>query len=217
MLAILVLKWTKTYLLVKEEHLEEAPVSFELTDVFITSDGLGCPIGTFIAGQVSFKINIWNTELSTLSDIAKIHPKLAYSAIICGVLNCPMWRLETLKDNIQSRLILFLCGKDALTHIDADLLLLSIQLEGMCLIDRFHSSVFQYRSSLQVTLPLMNQFFIKMRIFQLIFWYKQQYLEKELKKCITSRVHPSCLWHSYLIVNNWRTLPMKVELLPGYQ
>ena len=70
----------------KEEHLEEAPVSFELTGVFITSDGkivLGCPIGTFFAGQASFKINIWNTDLSTLSDIAKIHPRLAYSAIIC--------------------------------------------------------------------------------------------------------------------------------------
>ena len=57
---------------------------FEFTDVFITSDGrivLDCPISSesFIANQASFKIYIWNIELSTLSDIAKIRPRLIHS------------------------------------------------------------------------------------------------------------------------------------------
>ena len=73
------------YLLMKEEHLEEAPVSFESTAVLITSDGrivLGCPIDTFVVSQTLFKVDIWNSELSILSDIAKIHSRLDYGAII---------------------------------------------------------------------------------------------------------------------------------------
>ena len=72
--------------------LEVASMSFKSTDISITSDSwivLGCPIDieSFITNQVSFKIYIWNFELSTPSDIAKIHPTLTYSALIHDMCN----------------------------------------------------------------------------------------------------------------------------------
>lgn len=42
---------------------------------------------TFIASQGLSKIYTWITELCTLSDIAKTHSKVAYSAPIHGVFN----------------------------------------------------------------------------------------------------------------------------------
>ena len=136
--------------------LEVASMSFKSTDISITSDSwilLGCPIDieSFIAYQVSFKIYIWNFELSTLSDIAKIHPTLTYSALIHGMCNrqtylfknCPT--IHDLRKPLKilvfnpSWFHLYVVSMLLLTL--TDLLLPSILLEGMSLIDPFHSSI----------------------------------------------------------------------------
>ena len=76
---------TKTWLVVKEEHLEEAKQLFQETGVSITADSkrhLGAAIGTphFAAVYVQQKVAEWVGEVECLSSIAVTQPHVAYAA-----------------------------------------------------------------------------------------------------------------------------------------
>ena len=81
---------TKTWLIVKEGHLEEARTIFEGTGVAITAEGkrhLGAVIGTptFVESYVRQKVAGWIHEIETLSSIAITQPHAAYAALTHGL------------------------------------------------------------------------------------------------------------------------------------
>ena len=68
----------KTWLVVKERHLEEAKQLFQDTGVKISHEGkrhLGSAIGTrsFVENYVEEKVSTWKEELEHLSDIAMFY------------------------------------------------------------------------------------------------------------------------------------------------
>ena len=82
----------KTWLIVKEEHLENAKKVFQGTGISITAEGrrhLGAAIGTqsFVESYVQRKLSGWVEEVERLSMIANSQPHAAYTAFGHGMKN----------------------------------------------------------------------------------------------------------------------------------
>ena len=93
----------KTWLVVKEEKLEEAHSIFRGTNVSITSDGrklLGAVIGTarFVNSYVQQKVAKWTQEVEELSSIAVTQPHAAYSAFTHGLISKWTYLSRTVPD-----------------------------------------------------------------------------------------------------------------------
>ena len=76
---------SKTWLIVKENHLEAAKAAFQGTEVQITTKGkrhLGAAIGTpsFVESYVQKKVSGWIEEVKHLSSTAVTQPHTAYGA-----------------------------------------------------------------------------------------------------------------------------------------
>ena len=85
----------KTWLVVKEEHLEAARNTFGSSGIQITTEGrqyLGAPIGSkeFVEMALKRKVDAWVTEVEKLALIAKTHPHAAYAAYCHGL--CHRWK-----------------------------------------------------------------------------------------------------------------------------
>ncbi len=77
------------WLIVNEDHLEEANKKFNGSGVSITANGkkhLGAAVGTshFVSGYVQRKITNWFNEVNRLSSIAVTQPHAAYTAVTHG-------------------------------------------------------------------------------------------------------------------------------------
>ena len=73
---------SKTWLIVKPEHLQNVETQFQGTGVQITTQGqwhLGAPLGSrsFIEEFVRAKVSVWVSELKPLSEIASSQPQAA--------------------------------------------------------------------------------------------------------------------------------------------
>jgi hypothetical protein len=82
----------KSWLVVKEEHLDEATRYFQDTAIKVTAAGgnyLGSAIGSldFVETYVRKKVMEWESELKVLTSIAKSQPQAAYSALVHGIKN----------------------------------------------------------------------------------------------------------------------------------
>ena len=85
----------KTWLVVKEEHLEAAQNTFGGSGIQLTTQGrqyLGAPIGSmeFVDLSVKKKVDAWVAEVEKLASIAKTHPHAAYAAYCHGL--CHRWK-----------------------------------------------------------------------------------------------------------------------------
>ena len=85
----------KTWLVVKEEHLEAAQNTFGGCGIQLTTQGrqyLGAPIGSmeFVDLSVKKKVDAWVAEVEKLASIAKTHPHAAYAAYCHGL--CHRWK-----------------------------------------------------------------------------------------------------------------------------
>ena len=83
---------SKTWLVVKPEHLKEAELHFQGTDVMITTRGqrhLGHALGdrTFVREFVVEKVTGWVKEMEKLSTIAKVKPQAAHIVYIHGLMH----------------------------------------------------------------------------------------------------------------------------------
>ena len=81
---------TKTCLIVKPEHLQDAENLFSNTGIKITVQGhkhLGSPLGTraFVEEFVRSKVDGWVPEIEKLSEIATFQPQAAYAAFTHGL------------------------------------------------------------------------------------------------------------------------------------
>ena len=79
----------KTWLVMKDTHLENARNIFQDTQVNITSDGrayLGSAIGSdeFTNSFVIEKVQQWKKELTQLVDVARVQPHVAFAAYTHG-------------------------------------------------------------------------------------------------------------------------------------
>ena len=75
----------KTWLIVKQHHLDEANDQFKDSGISITTVGkrhLGAAIGTlqFISVYVEHKVCEWVSEIERLSSVALTQPHTAYAA-----------------------------------------------------------------------------------------------------------------------------------------
>ena len=94
---------TKSWLIVKENHLEAAEGLFSGTGLNMTMEGkrhLGAAVGTrsFVERYVSKKVEMWTNEIKKLGDIAKSHPHAAYSALTKGLSSRWNFLLRTIPD-----------------------------------------------------------------------------------------------------------------------
>ena len=83
---------SKTWLLTKEEHLDQARTLFHDTQVNITTHGqphLGAPLGCKEYGSefVSDKVDCWVQELTMLANIAKSQPHAAHAGFTHGYMH----------------------------------------------------------------------------------------------------------------------------------
>ncbi len=162
---------TKTWLIVKEDHLEEAKAKFEGSGVSITADGkrhLGAAVGTphFISGYVQHKVTEWVNEVERLSSIAVTQPHAAYAAFTHGLKH--KWtylirtipniadQLQPLEDAIRHKFIPSLTGQSALSCETRDLMALSVRHGGLGIINPTRNNGYHHQSSENITAPLVS-------------------------------------------------------------
>ena len=98
----------KTWLVVKEGHLETAHNTFGSSSIQITTEGrqyLGAPIGFKEFEELSLKgkVEAWVAEVEKLASIAKTHPHAAYATYHHGL--CRRWKFIFMTTPINGELL----------------------------------------------------------------------------------------------------------------
>ena len=93
---------SKSWLVVKEQHLAEAERVFAETGLRITCEGkrhLGAALGTrdFVVDYVQEKVANWKAEIGHLSSFAKSEPHAAYAALTHGLMSHWMFSLRSIE------------------------------------------------------------------------------------------------------------------------
>ena len=136
---------TKSWLIVKEQHLAEAERIFAETGVRITCEGkrhLGAALGTrdFVVEYVREKVANWKAEIGRLSSFAKSEPHAAYAALTHGLMSHWMFLrsiegiahlMQPVEDAIRLQLLPAITSREALTDDERDLLALPARLGGI--------------------------------------------------------------------------------------
>ena len=161
---------SKTWLIVKEGHLEEARSIFAESGVAITAEGrrhLGGAIGTptFVESYVRQKVSGWEKEIESLSSIATTQPHAAYAAFTHGISS--RWTylsrtiphiadlLKPLEDTIRQKFLPSLTGREAFNDELRDLLALPVRLGGLGIIDPSRQTKCQHNTSEKISAPLV--------------------------------------------------------------
>ena len=162
---------TKTWLVVKEEKLEEAQNTFQGTNVAITSEGrklLGAALGTpsFVDIYVQQKVTEWTQEVEQLSNIAISQPHAAYSAFTHGLIS--KWtylsrtvpdienHMKPLEEAIRQKLHPSITGQNAFNDLDRQLLALPVRHWGLGIIDPSKQSDLHHSACERITAPLVE-------------------------------------------------------------
>jgi hypothetical protein len=161
----------KTWLIVKEESLDDAAEAFRSSGVNIVSSGrkyLGAALGCteFVKRFMRNKIQEWCDEIECLSMIARREPHAAYSALIHGVTNRWLYVMRTLPDIsdmmkpleqcIRCKLIPAIIGRHSVSDTEREILALPCRLGGLGLINPTRSAAVQYNGSEKITAPLVS-------------------------------------------------------------
>ena len=158
----------KTWLVVKEEKLEEAHSIFRGTNVSITSDGrklLGAAISTtrIVNSYIQQKVAKWTQEVEELSSIAITQPHAAYSAFTHGLIS--KWtylsrtapdiesHMKPLKDAIRLKLLPTITGQN---DLDRQLLALPVRHGGLGIIDSTKRTELHHSACDKITAPLVE-------------------------------------------------------------
>ena len=156
---------SKSWLVVKEEHLDTAKEIFDSSPINITSNGRK-HLGTVIGGDVTIKsfietkVDDWVAELNQLQEVAKTQPHLAFAAFIHGLRHRYVYIMRT-TPNIKERLkpldkaidefIKTLFQGHEFNTIDRQLLSLPPSLGGMGLIIPSQMCDAEYENSINIT------------------------------------------------------------------
>ena len=162
---------SKTWLLTKEEHLQQAETLFGDTHVNITTRGrphLGAPLGSedFISDFVADKVSQWVQQLLLLSDIAKAQPHAAYAALTHGLIHKFSFLCRTtpntgdhlcqLEDCIRQNLIPALTGRAPPSNLERDILALPARLGGLGITNPTSTSHTEFEASISIASPLCD-------------------------------------------------------------
>ena len=163
---------TKTWLIVKDDYLEEAKDTFSDSGVSITVEGkryLGAVIGSSksVTDYVEQKVTEWINEVESLSSIATTQPHAAYATFTHGLKH--KWtyltrtianidhRLQPLEDVIRGTFIPSLTGQIAFNEETRDLMALPVRLGGLGIINPTRHNTLNHQSSLSTTTtPLIS-------------------------------------------------------------
>ena len=161
----------KTWLIVKDKYLPIAKELFSDTGVNITAEGklhLGAALGAepFVSTYVQNKVEKWTTQIKHLSQIAKTQPHAAYSAFTHGLSSKWTYLLRTipniadllqpLEQAIRCNFIPAITGRVEVSDAERDLLALPTRLGGLGLINPAEVSHHEFKSSENVTAPLVT-------------------------------------------------------------
>ena len=160
---------SKTYLVVKQEHMTNAQELFADTDVHITIHGkrhLGAAIGsrTFTEEYICSKVQTWSDEIKRLAKVATSQPHAAYAAFTHGLSSRWSYLLRTIPDiqdllfplenEIHQTFIPALTGRPPCSKQERDLLGLPVRLGGMGLTNPVTLSTNAFHGSQRLTAPL---------------------------------------------------------------
>ena len=162
---------SKTWLVVKPEHLAEAKVIFANSGVQITSEGrrhLGAALGTksFTEAFVTKRVQDWVQEIDTLSSIALSQPHAAFAALTHGLIS--KWNylqrampdigelFQPLEDAIRLNLLPALTGRTGFTDQERALLELPARLGGLGITNATKTASSNHLKSTRLTKPLME-------------------------------------------------------------
>jgi len=137
---------SKTWLIVKEELLDQATEEFGDTNIQLTSEGrpyLGSPLGSvsFVNSFVQSKVDKWSRYLTALSEVAAVYPHPAYSAFTHGMIG--WWQylchttpnisqlLSPIESVIRMKLIPLLTGSSPPNDTLRRLLSLPVRMGGL--------------------------------------------------------------------------------------
>ena len=163
-------KPSKTWLIVKEEKLEEAKRIFKDTGVKITSDGmrhLGAAIGskTFKDSYVHEKIQEWIDSVERLAKIAITEPQAAFSAFterlqsrwVFVVRTVPdlAEAMKPLEDTIRQKFIPALLGR-TVNDLERELFSMPARFAGLGIANPSVRCEKQFNGSEELTAPLLE-------------------------------------------------------------
>ena len=163
-------KAAKTWLIVKEDKLEEAKHMFKDTGVKITSDGmrhLGAAIGSkdFKDSYVLQKIQEWIDSVERLAKIAVTEPQTAFSAFIERLQSRWVFMVRTipdlakamqpLEDAIRQKFIPALLGR-TVNDLERELFSLPARFAGLGIANPCTQSEKQFKNSEELTAPLLE-------------------------------------------------------------
>ena len=164
---------SKTWIVVKPEHHNEATKAHAESGINITSEGrpyLGAAIGSesYITEYVSNKVKKWSSNLTTLiSNIAKSQPHAAFAALTNGLLNkwthlsrvqphfCHL--LTPLDDVLKTELIPAITGSPPPNDMECSLFELPAKLGGLDIRFPSHHADREHRCTQSITRPLTDQ------------------------------------------------------------
>ena len=159
----------KSYLVVKDDCLDEATAIFRDSNINITKEGrnyLGSPIGTssFIEEFVKAKISGWMDEIEVLSQIARSQPQAALSLLTHGITSKWSYLMRTvnkvaplfqpLEEAIRHKLLPNITGRCDLNDLEQSLLILPAKRGGLGIPDVIATANLDYHNSVRVTSSL---------------------------------------------------------------
>ena len=162
---------SKTWLVTKQRHFDEASNMFAGSGVNVTLDGrpyLGAVIGSqeYVEEYVSSKVREWSSSINILSDIAKSQPHAAFSALTHGLLS--KWTylshvvpdishlLVPLDDVLRTNLIPAITGRPPPNDLECDLFGLPARHGGLGIHIPSKNADRELQSSEKVTLTLKD-------------------------------------------------------------
>ena len=198
---------TKTWLIVKDDYLEEAKDTFSDSGVSITVEGkryLGAVIGSSksVTDYVEQKVTEWINEVESLSSIATTQPHAAYATFTHGLKH--KWtyltrtianidhRLQPLEDVIRGTFIPSLTGQIAFNEETRDLMALPVRLGGLGIINLTRHNTLNHQSSLSTTTtPLISLILEQLHTYLQETKAEQLQAKKEVKKIVDNSTQNS--------------------------
>ncbi len=164
-------KPSKSWLIVKPEHLDYAKKTFAGTGLQITTEGkrhLGAVVGSkeFRDQYVNEKIDEWVKQLEVLGEIAKIEPHIAYCAYVQGLQHRYTYVLRTIPDisehlyrldkAIEEHVIKHIVKDHVFNHIERKWFSLPTRLGGLAINTPSEIAPIYYQNSRRMTEKLVD-------------------------------------------------------------
>ena len=187
----------KSYLVVKDDRLDEATPIFGDSNINITKEGrsyLGSPIGTssFIEEFIKAKISEWADEIAVLSQVAGLHPQVALSLLTHGItskwsylirtVNGVAPLLQPLQEAIRHKLLPNITERHDLNDLEHCLLTLPAKRGGLGIPDVIATTNLEYHNSVRITSSLTELIESSHSGYDDKTWNAQQEMKDQIRK-----------------------------------